>query len=224
MNPPTSLLDRIVVVLDHPQNVVNIAGVMRAMLNMGLSRLRLVQPDEFDPWRIEGIAHRSGPLIEATEIVDTLEEAVADCVFVVGTTARARTANRNYVRPRPLAAEMLERAVDGPVAIVLWLPVLLPMDKQRRVALAATTAMMAVPYVQHYDYMVVWVMTADGLGLVSHLYGLFFTFVGERATKGILIIPMLGAWFLLAREPMAQAWTRARSALAARGGSVEQPA
>ena len=118
MNPPTSLLDRIVVVLDHPQNVVNIAGVMRAMLNMGLSRLRLVQPDEFDPWRIEGIAHRSGPLIEATEIADTLEEAVADCVFVVGTTARARTANRNYVRPRPLAAEMLERAVDGPVAIV----------------------------------------------------------------------------------------------------------
>jgi TrmH family RNA methyltransferase len=114
----SSLLDRVVVVLDHPQNVVNIAGVIRAMLNMGLSRLRLVNPDEFDPWRIDGIAHRSGPLVEATEIVDTLEEAVADCVFVVGTTARARTANRNYVRPRPVAAEMLSRAADGPVALV----------------------------------------------------------------------------------------------------------
>ena len=113
-----SPLDRVVVVLDHPQNVVNIAGVIRAMLNMGLSRLRLVQPDEFDPWRIDGIAHRSGPLVEATEIVDTLEEAVADCVFVVGTTARARSANRNYVRPRPVAAEMLARSADGSVALV----------------------------------------------------------------------------------------------------------
>lgn len=113
-----SLLDRIVVVLDHPKDVVNIAGVMRAMMNMGLSRLRLVQPDEFDPWRIEGIAHRSGPLIESTTIVGTLAEAVEDCVFVVGTTARARTANRNYVRPRPVCAEMLERAAEGPVALV----------------------------------------------------------------------------------------------------------
>ncbi|MEK9499915.1 RNA methyltransferase [Gaopeijia maritima] len=113
-----SLLDRIVVVLDHPKDVVNIAAVMRAMMNMGLSTLRLVRPDEFDPYRIEGIAHRSGPLIESTTIVDTLAEAVEDCVFVVGTTARARTANRNYVRPRPLAAEMLERAAEGPVALV----------------------------------------------------------------------------------------------------------
>ena len=116
--PGADILDRIVVVLDHPQNVVNIAGVIRAMLNMGLSRLRLVEPDDFDPWRIEGIAHRSTPLIEATEIVSTLEEAVADCVFVVGTTARARTANRNYMRPRPLAAEMMARAREGPVALV----------------------------------------------------------------------------------------------------------
>ncbi len=115
---PPELLGRIVVVLDHPQNVVNIAGVIRAMMNMGLSRLRLVNPDDFDPWRIEGIAHRSGPLIEATEIVETLADAVADCVFVVGTTARARTANRNYVRPRPLASELLARAAEGPVALV----------------------------------------------------------------------------------------------------------
>lgn len=113
-----SLLDRIVVVLDHPKDVVNIAAVMRAMMNMGLSTLRLVRPDEFDAYRIEGIAHRSAPLIESTAIVDTLAEAVEDCVFVVGTTARARTANRNYVRPRPLAAEMLERAAEGPVALV----------------------------------------------------------------------------------------------------------
>lgn len=118
MSDSSSPLDRVVVVLDQPQNLINIAGVMRAMLNMGLSRLRLVNPAEFDPWRIEGIAHRSGPLIEATEIVDSLDQALGDCVFVVGTSARARTANRNYVRPRTLAPEMLARTSDGPVALL----------------------------------------------------------------------------------------------------------
>jgi TrmH family RNA methyltransferase len=113
-----SALSRIVVVLDHPQDVVNVAGVIRAMKNMGLSRLRLVRPDDFDPHRIEGIAHRSTDLVEATEIVDTLDQAVADCVFVVGTTARGRTANRNYDRPRPLASEMLARTSEGPVALL----------------------------------------------------------------------------------------------------------
>jgi TrmH family RNA methyltransferase len=112
------LLDQVVVVLDHPQNVVNIAAVIRAMKNMGLARLRLVNPAEFDAWRIEGIAHRSGDLIEATETFESLEEALADCVRVVGTSARARTANRNYVRPREAASNLLEAAETGPVALL----------------------------------------------------------------------------------------------------------
>jgi TrmH family RNA methyltransferase len=113
-----SVLDRVVVVLDHPQDVVNVASVVRAMKNMGLARLRLVRPDDFDPYRIEGIAHRSADVVGATEILDTLEEAVADCVLVVGTTARARTANRNYTRPREAAAEAVRRAAAGTVALV----------------------------------------------------------------------------------------------------------
>ncbi|MDX1568601.1 MAG: RNA methyltransferase [Longimicrobiales bacterium] len=118
--PPKSntLLDNIVVVLDHPKDLVNIAGVVRAMMNMGLSRLRLVRPDEFDTYRITGIAHRSDEVVEAAEHFDTLEDAVADAVFVLGTTARGRTAQRNYVRPREIAPELLERAAEGPVAIL----------------------------------------------------------------------------------------------------------
>ncbi|MFP3949360.1 MAG: RNA methyltransferase [Longimicrobiales bacterium] len=113
-----ALLDNIVVVLDHPKDLVNIAGVVRAMMNMGLARLRLVRPDEFDTYRITGIAHRSDEVVEAAEHFDTLEDAVADAVFVLGTTARGRTAQRNYVRPRELAPELLERASEGPVAIL----------------------------------------------------------------------------------------------------------
>lgn len=111
-------LDRIVVVLDHTKDVVNIAGVLRVMMNFGLSRLRVVQPDEFDAYRIEGIAHRSMPLIEATTHHETLADALADVSFVVGTSARRRTAGRLYTEPRTVAPEIARRTGEGLVAIV----------------------------------------------------------------------------------------------------------
>ncbi len=117
-DPTSNPLDRVVVVLDQTQDLVNIAGVVRAMKNMGLSRLRLVRPAEFDPWRITGIAHRTDEIVNAAEIMDTLEEAVGDCVFVVGTSARARTAHRNYGYARDQAREMLARTERGNVALV----------------------------------------------------------------------------------------------------------
>ena len=107
-----------VIVLDEPQDVVNIAGVMRAMLNMGLSRLRLVRPMDFDPYRIQGIAHRSVDLIAGVEFHDTLEGAVKDAVWVAGTSARPRTANRNYVRSRELAPQLVQRATSGTVCVL----------------------------------------------------------------------------------------------------------
>lgn len=111
-------LSNVVLVLDHPQDVVNIAGVIRVMMNFGLPQLRLVDPDDFDAYRIEGIAHRSMPLIEATTLHDTLEDAVADCSYVMGTTARPRTAGRNYLRPREAGTRLVERAGTGRVAVL----------------------------------------------------------------------------------------------------------
>ncbi len=111
-------LDNVIVVLDEPQDLVNIAGVVRAMKNMGLRRLRLVRPREFDTWRITGIAHRTDDILEASEMFDSLDEAVAECVLVLATTARARTAQRNFGTPREWAGRILETAIEGPVAIV----------------------------------------------------------------------------------------------------------
>jgi TrmH family RNA methyltransferase len=111
-------LDNVHIVLDEPQNLVNVAGVIRVMKNMGLSHLRVVNPAEWDPWRITGIAHRSDDLVEATRHFDSLEEAVGDCVFVVGTSARARTAHRNYGYARDWAGELVARAEEGPVALL----------------------------------------------------------------------------------------------------------
>jgi tRNA/rRNA methyltransferase/tRNA (cytidine32/uridine32-2'-O)-methyltransferase len=119
-HPPraSGALGNVAVVLDETQDVVNIAGVMRAMMNMGLSRLRLVRPAEFDAYRIEGIAHKSEPLIRATEQFDDLDAALADASFVVGTSARPRTAQRNFVYPRGGAAEIVDRTEQGLVAVL----------------------------------------------------------------------------------------------------------
>lgn len=115
---PDSLLSNVVVVLDEPQNLVNIAGVIRSMKNMGLARLRVVNPAEWDTWRITGIAHRSEDVVEATEHFERLEDALADCILVIGTSARPRTAPRNYGWARQWAPRILEGARAGPVALV----------------------------------------------------------------------------------------------------------
>ncbi|MDT8367991.1 MAG: RNA methyltransferase [Longimicrobiales bacterium] len=117
---PTSdnALDRIVLVLHETQDLVNIAGTIRAMTNMGIFRLRLVRPREYSEYRIRGIAHRAGPVLDSLEILDSLDEALADTVWVVGTSARRRTANRNYVRPRELAPRMIEKTAEGDVALL----------------------------------------------------------------------------------------------------------
>ena len=108
----------VTIVLHEPQDRVNIAAAVRAMANMGLQQLTLVDPAEFDSRRIRGIAHRTEPIVEAATLAGSLEEALADATYVVGTSARPRTARRNYRRPRELAPCILRRARHGTVAIV----------------------------------------------------------------------------------------------------------
>jgi TrmH family RNA methyltransferase len=117
-------LDGVVVVLWQTQDYVNIAATVRAMKNFGLSRLRLIQPEVWDPWRIEGIAHGTEDVVARTEIHDSLLSALGDCSYVVGMTARSRRAKRAVGRPRTLAPELLARASEalagqaGPVALL----------------------------------------------------------------------------------------------------------
>ncbi len=108
----------IVVVLHEPQDLVNIAHVVRAMKNFGLHDLRLVSPREYDAYRIEGIAHQTQDVLARVERFDRLEDALAGCVHVVGFTSRERSAKRNLQRPRPAAAEILARSQAGVVALL----------------------------------------------------------------------------------------------------------
>lgn len=113
-----TLLASVVVLLYQPQDPVNIGATVRAMKNMGVSRLRLVRPVEYEAERLEGIAHGTMDLIERIEHFDSFDDAVADCVRAVGFTARRRAAKLRVIDPKAAAAELLEAAGDGNVALV----------------------------------------------------------------------------------------------------------
>src|ERR1700693_5106975 len=95
-----SVLSAVRVVLHEPQDPINIAATIRAMKNMGFRNLYLVRSVEYDPWRLEGIAHDTGDIIERIRNCDTIEDALEGCVRVAGFTARRRAAKRDLTTPR----------------------------------------------------------------------------------------------------------------------------
>ena len=109
----------IVVVLHRTQDLVNMAVVIRAMMNFGLEDLRLVEPEEYDPHRIEGIAHKSGKILKRVKQFGSLNEALADCTHVAGLSARQRAAKRSMQRPADAAGELLAAEEAGTAALVL---------------------------------------------------------------------------------------------------------
>ena len=121
-NRPNAALDRFRVVLQEPQDLVNVALVIRAMKNMGLSQLRLVRPAEFDAYRIEGIAHDTEDLVARTELHDDLASAVADAQFVVGTSARRRSSKQQWMLAGQGGRPLVERALRGDVIATVFGP------------------------------------------------------------------------------------------------------
>jgi TrmH family RNA methyltransferase len=115
---PESLLSSVVVVLYEPQNPINIAATIRAMKNMGIGRIRLIRPVEYEAVKLEGIAHGTMDIIERIEQFDSFDAAVADCVWTLAFTARRRSAKLRVVDAKQAARELLEHAPDGLVALV----------------------------------------------------------------------------------------------------------
>jgi TrmH family RNA methyltransferase len=115
---PDSRLAQIAIILYEPQDPVNIAATVRAMKNMGASTLRLVRPVKYDPVRLEGIAHDTWDVIDAIEHYDDFDAAAADCVRLIGYTARRRAAKWQLLDPKLAAADALEHVADGRVGIV----------------------------------------------------------------------------------------------------------
>lgn len=111
---------RPVVVLVRPREEGNVGAVARAMANMGLSKLLLVEPAP----RLGGVARGFGvggwPVLEAARRAPTLAAAITPFRRVIGTSAaRGRTLGRARVlSPRELAAELAADAPGTPTALV----------------------------------------------------------------------------------------------------------
>jgi tRNA/rRNA methyltransferase/tRNA (cytidine32/uridine32-2'-O)-methyltransferase len=108
------MLERIRIVLIGTSHPGNIGATARAMHNMGLGDLALVSP-RCEPLTSESISRASGAdhIVHAARVVETLEEAVADCTLAVGASARSRTLPWPMITPRALG-ERLPTELAGP--------------------------------------------------------------------------------------------------------------
>lgn len=93
-------------VLLRPRNAENLGAIARAMKNFGLKDWVVVSPN---PDLLEGpglnrLAVKSGDLLESVRRVESFEEAIADCTWVVGTTMRF-VEGRKRLTPRELATQ-----------------------------------------------------------------------------------------------------------------------
>ena len=96
-----------VIVLVRPQLGENIGKAARAMLNFGLTGMRLVAPRDGWPNPDAGPAASGADLVLAeAQVFDTLAEAVADCTTIYATTVRKRGVSKPVLTPEEAAREV----------------------------------------------------------------------------------------------------------------------
>ncbi|ALD99299.1 tRNA (cytosine(32)/uridine(32)-2'-O)-methyltransferase TrmJ [Pseudomonas syringae] len=107
------MLQNIRVVLVGTTHPGNIGGAARAMKNMGLSRLVLVDPRIFPSPDADARASGATDILEGAQVVATLEEALVGCRLVLGTSARDRSLPWPMLDPRASGEKVIEQAGDG---------------------------------------------------------------------------------------------------------------
>ncbi len=115
---PVSDMDDIRIVLVEPSHPGNIGGTARAMKTMGLKNLVVVNPRRFpDPqadWRAAGALD----VLDAARVVASVEEAIADCHWVVGTSTRLRKIPWPVSDARQVAQQIRNLGDAGKAAIL----------------------------------------------------------------------------------------------------------
>lgn len=112
------MLDNIRIVLINTFHPGNIGAAARAMKNMGLSQLYLVEPRVFPDEEADARAAGAKDLLESAIVVNTLDEAIADCQLVIGTSARNRTFDLPIFDAHDCARKIVGEAEHGKVAII----------------------------------------------------------------------------------------------------------
>ena len=113
-----ALLKNIRIVLVNTSHPGNIGAAARAMKNMGLSRLTLVDPERYPS--LEAINRSVGAvdILDNAVVVKDLKQAISGCVWVAGTSARLRTIEWPILEPKDCVQKSLEAIEEGDIAIV----------------------------------------------------------------------------------------------------------
>lgn len=114
----TSLFDNIRVVLCHTSHPGNIGSTARAMKTMGLHRLYLVNPKFFPDPQATALAVNASDLLDSAVVTESLEQALADCQFVIGVSGKERSLSQQVMTVREAASEVKALASHSQVALV----------------------------------------------------------------------------------------------------------
>lgn len=120
MAPSTpSLREHLLVVLHQTQSPDNLGAVARVMTNFGFPRAMLSDPQTFAFQAAEKLAVKGQQVLTALRIERTLKDAVAECIYAVGTTSRDNLHGRVPLTPEEAVKRLAESAARGQVALVL---------------------------------------------------------------------------------------------------------
>ena len=106
------------IVLVNTAHPGNIGGAARAMKNMGLGELWLVQPREYPAPRAVWRAAGARDVLANVHVVETVDEAIAGCSLVVGTSARERRIPWPLVNPRECGQRIWQESGEHGVALL----------------------------------------------------------------------------------------------------------
>jgi tRNA/rRNA methyltransferase len=106
-----------IIILARPQLGENIGKAARAMLNFGLTEMRIVNPRDGWPNPAAGPAASGADIVlERASVFDTLAEATADISHIYATTVRKRGVTKPVLTPEEAASEIVQ--ADGRCAIL----------------------------------------------------------------------------------------------------------
>ncbi len=111
-------LHNIKIVMVETSHSGNIGAAARAMLTMGLEKLVLVKPEDFPSQKALWRAAGATAVVEKAEVVETLEQAIADCALVVAASARQRRIPWPMLEPDACAEKLVGVAQNAQVAVV----------------------------------------------------------------------------------------------------------
>ena len=112
------MLRQVRIVLVEPSHPGNIGAAARAMKNMGLEQLYLVNPKKFPHADATARASGADDLLANAVVRETLDEAVVGCSLVVGASARLRRLSIPQWNPRECAEKIWAEAGSSEIAII----------------------------------------------------------------------------------------------------------